>query len=111
MTLSDLVVKRIIIFLSLAPAALLAQTAQYVGSAACKSCHSAIYNRWSKTRMANVVRDPKTHPEAIIPDLASPIRWLTSPKTTLLSFTGVNGNSATSRKRATTIILWGRNGT
>ena len=71
MTLSDLVVKRVI-FLSLAPAALLAQTAQYVGSAACKSCHSAIYNRWSKTRMANVVRDPKTHPEAIIPDFAKP---------------------------------------
>jgi len=29
-----------------------------------------IYARWSKTRMANVVRDPKTHPDAIIPDLS-----------------------------------------
>src|SRR3977135_1091025 len=44
----------------------------YVGSAACKTCHSAIYARWQKTPMANVVRDPKEHPEAIIPDLTKP---------------------------------------
>src|SRR5579862_2521335 len=49
---------------------LFSQTAQYVGSAACKTCHAAIYQRWSKTRMANVVTDPKLHPEAIIPDLS-----------------------------------------
>ena len=46
--------------------------AQYAGSAACKTCHSAIYERWSKTRMANVVRDPKEHPDAILPDLSKP---------------------------------------
>src|SRR3954454_20274015 len=46
--------------------------AQYVGSPACKSCHPALYARWTKTRMANVVRDPKVHPEAIIPDLSKP---------------------------------------
>src|SRR5579863_710768 len=51
---------------------LLAQTPQYAGSIACKTCHPAIYERWSKTRMANVVRDPKTHPDAIIPDLSKP---------------------------------------
>ena len=44
----------------------------YVGSAACKTCHSAIYLRWQKTPMANVVRDPKEHPDAIIPDLSKP---------------------------------------
>ena len=44
----------------------------YVGSAACKTCHSAIYARWQKTPMANVVRDPKEHPEAILPDLTKP---------------------------------------
>jgi hypothetical protein len=44
----------------------------YVGSNACQNCHPAIYARWSKTRMANVVRDPKTHPEAILPDLTKP---------------------------------------
>src|SRR5260221_143668 len=45
-------------------------TATYVGSTACKTCHPAMYQRWSKTRMANVVTDPKTHPEVILPDLA-----------------------------------------
>jgi predicted CXXCH cytochrome family protein len=44
----------------------------YVGSAACKTCHAAIYQRWSKTRMANVITDPKEHPEVIIPDLTKP---------------------------------------
>jgi len=44
----------------------------YVGSAACKTCHSAVYARWQKTPMANVVRDPKEHPEAILPDLSKP---------------------------------------
>jgi predicted CXXCH cytochrome family protein len=44
----------------------------YVGSAACKTCHSAIYARWQKTPMANVVRDPKEHPDAILPDLSKP---------------------------------------
>lgn len=45
------------------------QAATYVGSTTCKTCHQATYERWSKTRMANVVRDPKVHPDAIIPDL------------------------------------------
>ena len=44
--------------------------AHYVGSAACQSCHSEVFDRWKKTRMANVVLDPKDHPEAIIPDLS-----------------------------------------
>lgn len=43
--------------------------AHYVGSKACQSCHQDIYARWSQTRMANVVRDPRQHPDAIIPDL------------------------------------------
>jgi len=47
-------------------------SATYVGSVACKSCHEAIYERWSKSRMANVVRDPKEHPDAIIPDFTKP---------------------------------------
>ena len=57
-----------------------AQTAAYVGSAACKTCHAEVYNRWSKTRMANVVRDPREHPEAIIPDLSKPDPLLTFTK-------------------------------
>ena len=53
-------------------ASLLSAAPAYVGSAACKTCHSAIYARWQKTPMANVVRDPKEHPEAIFPDLTKP---------------------------------------
>ena len=48
----------------------LSSPAIYLGSGECKSCHADIYERWSKTRMANVVRDPKAHPDAIIPDLS-----------------------------------------
>src|SRR5689334_24899846 len=40
--------------------------ASYVGSERCGDCHPAIYARWSKTRMANVVTDPKVHPEVEI---------------------------------------------
>jgi predicted CXXCH cytochrome family protein len=54
--------------------------AQYVGSAACNACHAPIYARWSKTRMANVVRDPKVHPEAITPDLSKPDTLVTFNK-------------------------------
>ena len=45
---------------------------QYVGSTTGKTCHPRIYGRWEKTRMANVVRDPKQHPRAILPDLSKP---------------------------------------
>ena len=45
--------------------------AHFVGSASCENCHQEIYRRWKKTPMANIVRDPKEHPEAIIPDLAT----------------------------------------
>jgi predicted CXXCH cytochrome family protein len=47
----------------------IASNAHYVGSQSCQKCHSAIYERWRKTPMANVVRDPREHPDAIIPDL------------------------------------------
>jgi predicted CXXCH cytochrome family protein len=48
-----------------------AASAHYTGSLACEKCHQQIYERWKKTPMANVVRDPREHPEAIIPDLAT----------------------------------------
>ena len=44
--------------------------AAYVGSQACQRCHAPTYERWSKTRMANVVRDPKAHPDAVLPDFS-----------------------------------------
>ena len=58
----------------------MAQTAAYTGSAACKTCHASTYERWSKTRMANVIADPKQHPEAIIPDFSKPDPLLTFNK-------------------------------
>ena len=63
---------------SLVPVAAVAETnpppdhGRYVGSLACKGCHEEVYARWIKTRMANVVRDPKEHPDAIIPDISKP---------------------------------------
>jgi predicted CXXCH cytochrome family protein len=48
-----------------------ASSARYVGSAACQKCHAQIYEHWKETPMANVVRDPKEHPDAITPNLAT----------------------------------------
>lgn len=53
-------------FLAVAP------QAHYVGSKSCASCHAAIYVRWQKTPMANVVRDAHTHPDAILADFSHP---------------------------------------
>jgi predicted CXXCH cytochrome family protein len=46
-------------------------SAHYAGSQSCEKCHQDIYSRWKKTPMANVVRDPRQHPDAIIPNLAT----------------------------------------
>ena len=46
-------------------------SAHYVGSQACAKCHADVYDHWKKTPMANIVRDPRQHPEAIIPDLST----------------------------------------
>ena len=45
--------------------------ATYVGSQACQRCHEDQYARWQKTAMANVLRDPKVHPDAIAADPAT----------------------------------------
>jgi predicted CXXCH cytochrome family protein len=47
-----------------------ASQATYVGSQTCRRCHAATYDRWSKTRMANVVTDPQQHPEVVLPDFS-----------------------------------------
>src|SRR5205823_13423402 len=52
----------------------------YAGSAACQRCHGDIYSRWSRTRMSNVVRDPKAHPDAFIPDFSVAAPLLTFTK-------------------------------
>jgi len=65
--------------IAMTPSGLRAQTptgatdvGSYVGSSVCKTCHSAIWERWKKTRMANVVTDPKLRPEVVIPDFGKP---------------------------------------
>ena len=55
----------------------IAAGAHYVGSSACESCHREIFDRWKQTRMANVVRDPHEHPDAVIPDFSKPDPKLT----------------------------------
>ena len=47
---------------AVAAAATTQTAATYVGSQSCRRCHTATYERWSKTRMANVVTDPKERP-------------------------------------------------
>jgi predicted CXXCH cytochrome family protein len=53
--------------------------AHYVGSEACKSCHLTQYNGWKKSRMANILLDPKEHPEAVVGDFthSDPVRTFT----------------------------------
>ena len=80
-------IARWVFYFSGLPAALWGQgappaglTARYIGSNACRTCHPAIYERWSKTRMANVVTDPNVHPEVIQPDLTKSDPLLTFKK-------------------------------
>src|SRR5713101_1009347 len=49
----------------------------YVGSTVCANCHPSIYQRWAKTRMANVVTDPRVRPQVVIPDFSKPDPVLT----------------------------------
>jgi len=67
-------------YISAQPAAPAAAPATYVGSRACQRCHAPMYERWTRTRMANVVRDPNERPDAIIPDLATPDPLVTFKK-------------------------------
>jgi hypothetical protein len=73
------VIAAVAVFLAVTVTALQPQNTplQYVGSAACRRCHAPTYERWAKTRMANVVRDPKQHPEAVLPDFSKPDPLLT----------------------------------
>ncbi|MGD0442857.1 MAG: cytochrome c3 family protein [Edaphobacter sp.] len=50
--------------------------AHYVGSQTCERCHATLYAGWKQTRMANVVRDPAVHPDAVLGDFthADPLR-------------------------------------
>src|ERR1700758_4315498 len=45
----------------------------FVGSESCKGCHTQTYNSWKQTRMANVGRDPKILPDAVLGSFGHPI--------------------------------------
>ena len=45
---------------------------EFVGSAACQSCHQDEYTRWKQTLMANILQDPKERPNAILGDFSTP---------------------------------------
>ena len=47
-------------------------SARYVGSLACQRCHAGIFERWTHTRMANVVTDPKVNPGVVLGDFSKP---------------------------------------
>jgi len=53
-----------------APSTRAAAESEYAGSLSCRRCHTATYERWSKTRMANVVTNPREHPEVVLPDFS-----------------------------------------
>ena len=44
----------------------------FTGSESCRKCHAKEFNGWKQTRMANIVRDPKLHPEAVLGDFKHP---------------------------------------
>ena len=69
-----------------------------------------IYERWKKTPMANVVRDPREHPDAIIPTSA-PTKSRSSQRIRSLWSTAASGSSDISPKLAMTTIRCPRNGT
>lgn len=46
--------------------------ATFVGSERCQKCHEEIYAGWKQTRMANILRDPKVHPDAVLGDFEHP---------------------------------------
>ena len=61
--------------------------------------------------MANVVQDPKQHPEAIVGDFSTPNPLVTFKPEDIAFTTAPSGSSATGRNRATIISSFPRSGT
>jgi hypothetical protein len=70
-----------------------------------------MYERRSKTRMANVVTDPKVHPQVILPDLTKPDPLLTFKKEDIAFVYGSKWKQRYCKRSATTIFRWALNGT
>ena len=93
----------LVMFLSLVAGLAQEPKAHFVGSESCKACHAKEYNGWKQTRMANILRDPSEHPEAVIGDFvhADPIRTFGLDQVAFVY--GSRSSNATSRKGVTTI--------
>ena len=84
---------------------------RFVGSEACKKCHAEHYEGWMQTRMANVIREPKQHPEAVLGDFAQPNPVGTFSLDDVASFTAADGSNAFSPRKETTTSLYLPSGT
>ena len=87
-----------------------AAATRYVGSEACKKCHLNVYNGWKQTRMANVVRDPREHPDAVLGDFAHSDPLRTFDLDQVAFATEAATSSAILRSAATTISRFLPNG-
>jgi len=83
----------------------------YVGSATCASCHARIFARWKNTRMANVVQDPKVHPDAVVADFSKPNPLVTFKKDEIAFTYGSKWNNDISPNGETTTMSFRRSGT
>jgi predicted CXXCH cytochrome family protein len=54
------------------PANTIPAGARYVGSQACQRCHQELYEGWKHSKMANILLDPREHPEAVEGDFTHP---------------------------------------
>ena len=102
-----------VFFMPLSAGAARAQApkAHFVGSESCKSCHAATYTSWKQTRMANVVRDPKEHPEAVLGDFLHPDPLVTFGLDQVAFVYGSRWKQRYLRNAGMTIILCRRSGT
>ncbi len=57
---------------------------RFIGSRECAKCHAGVYERWKKTRMANILQDAKAHPEVILGDFSKPDPAVTFRKEDIL---------------------------
>jgi hypothetical protein len=64
----------------------------------CRRCHAATYDRWAKTRMANVVIGPKSRRDAVIPDFSKADPLLTFKIDDVALVYGSNGSRGISRR-------------
>lgn len=76
---------------------------EFVGSQACATGHRSIYDRWQKTRMANVLQDVRQRPEVVLGDFSTPNPLVTFKLEDVVFTYGANGSNGTIPGTATII--------